>query len=104
MGSPISPEGKTAVPEAFGSALLEATARTRSQAAREAEPEAERPDIAAMFMPLYYAPKSAPLQYSLQGEDWPLKTNAYTMLITMTTAAKGSIKFDKNPDVSPTIT
>jgi choline dehydrogenase len=106
MGSPISPEGQKAVPEAFGSALLEATARTRSQAAREAEPEAERPDIAAMFMPLYYAPKSAPLQYSLQGEEWPLKTNAYTLLVTLgETKAKGAVTFPTaSPDESPLVT
>jgi len=94
------------VPEAFGSALLEATARFRSQAAREAEPTAERPDIAVMFMPLYYAPKSAPLQYSLQGEDWPLQTNAYTLLATLgETKAQGSVTFPAgSPDESPVVT
>jgi len=106
MGSPVSPEGSKSVPEAFGSALLEATARTRSKAARAADPKAERPDVVAMFMPLYYAPKSAPLQYSLQGEDWPLKTNAYTLLVTLgETKAQGTVTFPTgSPDESPVVT
>jgi len=106
MGAPVSPEGQEPVPEAFGSALMEATARFRSKAAREAEPTAERPDIAVMFMPLYYAPKSAPLQYSLQGEDWPLQTNAYTLLATLgETKAQGSVTFPTgSPDESPVVT
>merc|ERR1719471_24005 len=55
------------------------------------------------FMPLYYAPSSAPLQYSLQGEPWPLATNAYTLLVTMRTEASGSVKIDRDPDVSPLV-
>merc|ERR1719414_1660980 len=106
MGAPISPEGRQAVPPAYGSAVMEATARFRSKAAAEAEPKAERPDVVVMFMPLYYAPKSAPLQYSLQGEPWPLKTNAYTLLVTLgETKAQGSVTFPSgSPDVSPVVT
>merc|ERR1719464_829512 len=106
MGSPISPKNQSAVPQAYGSAVLEATARFRSKAATEAEPHAKRPDVAVMFMPLYYAPKSAPLQYSLQGEPWPLQTNAYTLLVTLgETKAKGSVTFPSgSPDVSPVVT
>merc|ERR1719414_2609427 len=106
MGAPISPEGHQAVPPAYGSAVMEATARFRSKAAAEAEPKAERPDVVVMFMPLYYAPKSAPLQYSLQGESWPLKTNAYTLLVTLgETKAQGSVTFPSgSPDVSPVVT
>jgi len=89
MGPPIS-KGP-AVKQAFQSAVVESTVDLNE-------------NVIAQFMPLYYAPKSAPLQYSLQGEPWPLTTNAYTMLVTMKTEAKGSIKFDKDPDVSPTIT
>jgi len=90
MGAPIS-SGGPAVKEAFQSVLAEATVHLDE-------------DTIAQFMPLYYAPKSAPLQYSLQGEPWPLSTNAYTMLVTMKTQAGGSIKFDKDPDVSPVVT
>merc|ERR1719330_979343 len=106
MGAPVSPKGQQTVPEAFGSALMEATARFRSRAAAEAEPHAERPDVAVMFMPLYYAPKSAPLQYSLQGESWPLQTNAYTLLVTLgETKAQGSVTFPSgSPDLSPVVT
>jgi len=59
-----------------------------------------------MFMPLYYAPKSAPLQYSLQGEDWPLKTNAYTLMATLgETKAQGAVTFPTaSPDESPVVT
>lgn len=89
-GPPISKEGP-AIPEAFQSVVAEATVHMSK-------------DSIAQFMPLYYAPKSAPLQYSLQGEPWPLKTNAYTMLVTMATEAKGSISINKDPDVSPVIT
>jgi len=91
MGSPISKAQHPAVPEAFQSAVAEATVPLRKGSI-------------AQFMPLYYSPSSAPLQYSLQGEPWPLETNAFTVLVTMTTEAKGEIKFDRNPDVSPTIT
>jgi choline dehydrogenase len=90
MGPPISKEGP-AVQEAFQSVVAEATVDLGKHAI-------------AQFMPMYYAPKSAPLPYSLQGEPWPLETNAYTMLVTMATTAKGTIKIDKDPDVSPTIT
>jgi hypothetical protein len=57
-------------------------------------------------MPLFYAPKSAPLQYSLQGEEWPLKTNAYSILATLgETKAQGSVTFPSGaPDVSPIVT
>jgi choline dehydrogenase-like flavoprotein len=88
MGPPIS-KG-TAVTEAMQSPLAEATLHLSDEAI-------------AQFMPLYYAPKSAPLQYSFQGEPWPLSTNAYTILVTMKTEAMGNITFDKNPDVSPVI-
>lgn len=88
MGPPIS-KGP-AVKEAFQSVVAEATVQLSE-------------DAVAQFMPLYYAPKSAPLQYSLQGELWPLSTNAYTVLVTMRTEAKGMIKIDKDPDVSPII-
>jgi len=88
MGPPIS-KGP-AVKEAFQSVVAEATVQLNK-------------DAIAQFMPLYYAPKSAPLQYSLQGEPWPLSTNAYTVLVTMRTEAKGMIKIDKDPDVSPII-
>uniref|UniRef100_A0A7S2IUU5 Glucose-methanol-choline oxidoreductase N-terminal domain-containing protein n=1 Tax=Alexandrium andersonii TaxID=327968 RepID=A0A7S2IUU5_9DINO len=106
MGSPISPEGSTPVPAAYGSAVLEATARVRSATAAKADPKSKRPDIVLSFMPLYYAPKSAPLQYSLQGESWPLKTNAYTILATLgETKAQGTVRFNSGaPDVSPVIT
>jgi len=88
MGAPIS-KGP-AVKEAFQSVIAEATVQLSR-------------DAIAQFMPLYYDPKSAPLQYSLQGEPWPLLTNAYTVLVSMRTEAKGMITFDKDPDVSPTI-
>lgn len=91
LGAPISNKTGPAVTEAFQSVVAEATVHLGK-------------DAIAQFMPLYYAPTSAPLQYSLQGEPWPLKTNAFTMLVTMTTEAKGEIKIDKNPDVSPIIT
>ncbi|CAK0858495.1 unnamed protein product, partial [Prorocentrum cordatum] len=92
MGPPISKEGP-ADREAFSSVIAEATVPVGEQAI-------------AQFMPLYYAPKSAPLQFSLQGEPWPLETNAYTIaiMVTMATAARGSIAVDPDPDVSPTIT
>jgi len=89
MGPPISLE--EAVPEALRSVVVEATVQLGK-------------DSIAQFMPLYYAPASAPLQFSLQGEPWPLKTNAYTILLSMTTEAKGTVTIDSNPDVSPTIT
>jgi len=106
MGEPISPAGSKANPAAFGSAVLEATARARSSAGARADPKAKRPDIVLSFLPLYYAPKSAPLQYSLQGEEWPLQTNAYTILATLgETKAQGSVTFPSGaPDVSPVVT
>jgi len=88
MGPPISTG--PAVKAAFQSVVAEATVRLSK-------------DAIVQFMPLYYAPKSAPLQYSLQGEPWPLATNAYTMLVTMRTDAQGTIKVFKDPDVSPII-
>jgi len=90
MGPPISREGP-AVQEAFSSVVAEATV-----------PVGER--AIAQLMPLYYAPRSAPLPFSLQGEPWPLETNAYTIMVTMATAATGSVTIDADPDVSPTIT
>jgi len=106
MGSPISPSHSKAVPESFQSAVLEGTARFRSSVAKRENPRAERPDVVMHFMPLYYAPKSAPIQYSLQGESWPLTTNAYTLLVTLgETEAKGSVSFQSGaPDVSPVVT
>merc|ERR1719410_1568049 len=91
MGPPISKPGHSAVPEAFQSVVAEATVMLDKKSI-------------AQFMPLYYSQTSAPLQYSLQGEPWPLETNAYTVLVTMATEAQGDIKFSGNPDVSPTIT
>jgi len=105
MGEPISRAGREAVPLAYGSAVLEATARARSAAGARTNPDATRPDIVLSFMPLYYAPKSAPLQYSLQGEEWPLRTNAYSILATLgETRAQGSVTFPSSaPDVSPVV-
>jgi len=106
MGEPISPAGARAEPAAYSSAVLEATARVRSAAGARANPKSKRPDVVLSFMPLFYAPKSAPLQYSLQGEDWPLKTNAFSILATLgETKAQGSVTFPSGaPDVSPVIT
>mmetsp|Transcript_2491 Transcript_2491/g.5854 ORF Transcript_2491/g.5854 Transcript_2491/m.5854 type:complete len:664 (-) Transcript_2491:276-2267(-) len=106
MGEPISRAGLKSEPAAYGSAVLEATARARSAASARAHPQATRPDIVLSFMPLYYAPKSAPLQYSLQGEEWPLQTNAFSILATLgETKAQGSVTFPSGaPDVSPVIT
>jgi choline dehydrogenase-like flavoprotein len=106
MGTPISPPNTKAEPEAFQSAVLEGTARFRSSVAKRENPRAERPDVVMHFMPLYYAPKSAPIQYSLQGEPWPLSTNAYTLLVTLgETEAQGSLAFHTGaPDVSPVVT
>jgi choline dehydrogenase-like flavoprotein len=97
MGPPISKSGPV-VHEAFQSVVAEATVHLGRRRRKQGG------NAIAQFMPLYYAPKSAPLQYSLQGEPWPLETNAYTMLVTMATSAQGKITFDANPDVSPTIT
>lgn len=106
MGEPISPAGTQTEPKAFGSAVLEATARVRSAAGARADPKSKRPDIVLSFMPLFYAPKSAPLQYSLQGEEWPLQTNAFSILATLgETKAQGSVTFPSGaPDVSPIVT
>jgi len=62
--------------------------------------------VVLSFMPLFYAPGSAPLQYSLQGEEWPLQTNAFSILATLgETKAQGSVTFPSGaPDVSPVIT
>jgi len=106
MGAPVSRAGLPPVPAAYGSAVQEATARARSAAASRADPTASRPDIVLSFMPLFYAPRSAPMQYSLQGEQWPLKTNAFTILATLgETKAQGSVTFPSGaPDVSPLVT
>jgi len=106
MGAPISGSGHGAVPVSYSSAVLEATARTRSAAGARADPQAKRPDIVLSFMPLFYSPTSAPMQYSLQGEDWPLKTNAFSILATLgETKAQGSVTFPSGaPDVSPLVT
>merc|ERR1719210_1893075 len=88
MGPPIS--RAPAVTEAFQSVVAEATVQLSK-------------DAMVQFMPLYYAPSSAPLQYSLQGEPWPLATNACTLLVTMRTEASGSVKIDRDPDVSPLV-
>lgn len=103
MGRPISRRGQTPDPQAYQSAVVEATARFRSSKSKR---HAKRPDVVVGFLPLYYAPKSAPLQYSLQGEPWPLKTNAYTLLVTLgETVAKGSVTFPSaSPDMSPDVT
>merc|ERR1719316_1991036 len=92
MGPPISKEGP-AVPEAFQSVVAEATVHLGKHAI-------------AQFMPLYYSPESAPLQYSLQGEPWPLKTNAFSILAMLgETKAQGSVTFPTaSPDISPVIT
>jgi len=105
MGAPISATGAKANPAAYGSTVLEATARSRSSVAAKKDPTSSKPDIVLTFMPLFYAPKSAPLQYSLQGEPWPLKTNAFTIQVTLgETKAQGSVTFTGSPDVSPVVT
>ncbi|CAE8611398.1 unnamed protein product [Polarella glacialis] len=105
MGAPISATGAKANPAAYGSTILEATARSRSSVAAKKDPTSSKPDIVLSFMPLFYAPKSAPLQYSLQGEPWPLKTNAFTIQATLgETKAQGSVTFTGSPDVSPVVT
>jgi len=106
LGSPISPAGFTAEPNAYQSTVQEALARFRSKKAAAANPHSTRPDVTLSFMPVYQALKSAPLQFSLQGEPWPLKTNAYTLLVTLgETEAKGEVTFPSgSPDVSPVIT
>mmetsp|Transcript_58111 Transcript_58111/g.147405 ORF Transcript_58111/g.147405 Transcript_58111/m.147405 type:complete len:674 (+) Transcript_58111:68-2089(+) len=106
MGEPISSDDARAEPAAYGSAVLEATARVRSAAAARADSKSTRPDVVLSFMPLFYAPKSAPLQYSLQGEEWPLRTNAFSILATLgETKAQGSVTFPSGaPDVSPVVT
>jgi len=106
MGSPISSSQFQAVPAAYGSAVMEATARVRSAAGARADPSAKRADIVLSFMPLFYAPKKAPMQYSLQGEEWPLKTNAFSILATLgETKAQGTVTFPSgSPDVSPVVT
>mmetsp|Transcript_58142 Transcript_58142/g.103266 ORF Transcript_58142/g.103266 Transcript_58142/m.103266 type:complete len:669 (-) Transcript_58142:134-2140(-) len=105
MGQPISHDAR-GVPEAYQSTVQEAFARFRSKQASKKEPKATRSDIVLTFMPLYQAPASAPLQFSLQGEPWPLKTNAYTILATLSeTAAKGRVTFPTAaPDESPVVT
>mmetsp|Transcript_94201 Transcript_94201/g.262174 ORF Transcript_94201/g.262174 Transcript_94201/m.262174 type:complete len:656 (-) Transcript_94201:323-2290(-) len=104
VGSPISPAGTRAEPAAYQSAVLEATARVRSSSQKRKG--LKRPDIVLSFMPLYYSPSSAPLQYSLQGEPWPLSTNAYSILATLgETRAKGEVTFPSaSPDRSPVVT
>lgn len=106
MGAPISPDGLQANPSCYASAVLEATARSRSSVATQKDPNSTKPDIVLSFMPLFYSPMSAPLQYSLQGESWPLQTNGFTILATLgETKAQGSVTFRSgSPDVSPTIT
>lgn len=106
MGAPISPSGSTPEPAAYGSAVLEATARARSSVAARMDPGSRRPDIILSFSPLFYAPNRAPMPYSLQGEDWPLKTNAYSILATLgETRAQGSVTFPAgSPDESPVVT
>eukprot|EP00931_Biecheleriopsis_adriatica_P058208 TRINITY_DN345_c0_g1_i1.p1 TRINITY_DN345_c0_g1~~TRINITY_DN345_c0_g1_i1.p1 ORF type:complete len:693 (+),score=133.69 TRINITY_DN345_c0_g1_i1:72-2150(+) len=106
MGAPISPAGLVPQPEAYQSTVQEALARFRSRRAAKAHPHSERPDVAVMFTPIYQSLKSAPLQFSLQGEAWPLQTNAYTLLVTLgETQAKGEVTFTSaSPDVSPVVT
>jgi len=106
MGAPISATGAKANPAAYGSTVLEATARSRSSVAAKKDPKSSKPDLVLTFLPLFYAPKSAPLQYSLQGEPWPLKTNAFTICATLgETKAQGSVTFTSGaPDVSPVVT
>lgn len=106
LGAPISPNGTKAVPASYASTVQEAVARFRSETAKKEEPNRSRADIVLTFMPLYYAPASAPLQYSFQGEPWPLRTNAYSLLVTLgETEAKGSVTFASgSPLVSPIVT
>eukprot|EP00931_Biecheleriopsis_adriatica_P005361 TRINITY_DN106885_c0_g1_i1.p1 TRINITY_DN106885_c0_g1~~TRINITY_DN106885_c0_g1_i1.p1 ORF type:complete len:694 (-),score=109.61 TRINITY_DN106885_c0_g1_i1:28-2058(-) len=106
VGTPISPPGAAVVPASYASTVQEAIARFRSETAKKEQPNQERSDIVLTFMPLFYAPASAPLQFSFQGEPWPLRTNAYTVLVTLgETEAKGSVSFESaSPDVSPVIT
>jgi len=105
MGQPISNDAR-GVPEAYQSTVQEAVARFRSKQASKKEPKSTRSDLVLTFMPLYQALASAPLQFSLQGEPWPLKTNAYTILATLSeTEAKGRVTFPTAaPDVSPVVT
>jgi len=93
-------------PNAYQSTVQEALARFRSKQAAKADPHSKRSDVVVTFVPVYQALKSAPLQFSLQGEAWPLQTNAYTLLVTLgETQAKGSVTFTSaSPDVSPVVT
>jgi len=106
MGPPVSPSGFVANPNAYQSTVQEALARFRSKRAAKADPHSERPDVVVTFVPIYQSLKSAPLQFSFQGEAWPLQTNAYTLLVTLgETQAKGSVTFTSgSPDVSPVVT
>merc|ERR1719393_859751 len=104
-GAPISEPGCEAVPEAYGSAVSEATARFRSAAASLRDPASRRPDVVISFQPLFDKPEVAPLQYSMQYEAWPLRTNAYSLLVTLgETKAQGSLKLSGRPDPSPIVT
>jgi len=106
MGSPVSPSGFAANPNAYQSTVQEALARFRSKRAAKADPHSKRSDVVVTFVPIYQSLKSAPLQFSFQGEAWPLQTNAYTLLVTLgETQAKGSVTFTSaSPDVSPVVT
>jgi len=106
LGQPISQSQFTAEPKAYQSTVQEALARFRSQKAAKASPYSKRSDVVLTFVPAYQALKSAPLQFSFQGEPWPLKTNAYTILVTLgETEAKGEVTFISGaPDVSPVVT
>lgn len=105
LGAPISQDPQKARPHAYGSAIVEATARARSRVATKADPQAKRPDIVLSFMPLHYVAETAPKPYSLHDEPWPLNTNAYTILATIgETKAQGRVIFPSgSPDVSPVV-
>ena len=106
VGSPISASQHTPVPDAYQSTAQEALARFRSNLARQKRPREARSDVVLTFLPMYQALRSAPLQFSLQGEPWPLQTNAYTIMVTLgETEADGEITFPTgSPDVSPVLT
>jgi len=105
LGPPISPIASQ-LPDAYQSTGQEAFARYRSTFSSMKRPLENRSDVVFSFLPMYQALESAPLQFSLQGEPWPLQTNGYTILVTLgETEADGEITFPSaSPDVSPVLT
>lgn len=105
FGPPISSIASE-LPDAYQSTAQEAFARYRSTFSSMKRPLENRSDVVFSFLPMYQALESAPLQFSLQGEPWPLQTNGYTILVTLgETEADGEITFPTaSPDVSPVLT